>query len=95
MKKKFLTTSPRIIKYQSEIQTISKQLNSFLEKEDLKSLKELIENLQITCPISGTKNWTDVRQFNLMFSTKVGSVSQDATELFLRPETAQGILLIF
>ena len=61
MKKKFLTTSPRIIKYQSEIQTISKQLNSFLEKEDLKSLKELIENLQITCPISGTKNWTDVR----------------------------------
>ena len=45
--KKFLTTSPRIIKSQSEIQTISKQLNSFLEKEDLKSLKELIENLQI------------------------------------------------
>jgi len=93
--KKFLNTSPRIIKYQSEIQTISKQLNSFLEKEDFEGLKELIENLQITCPISGTKNWTDVRQFNLMFSTKVGSVSQDATDLFLRPETAQGIFVNF
>ena len=93
--KKFINTSPRVIKYKSEIQIISKQLNACLEKEDLKSLKELIENLQITCPISGTKNWTDVRQFNLMFSTKVGSVSQDATDLFLRPETAQGIFVNF
>ena len=71
-------------------------MNSFLEKEDFEGLKELIENLQITCPVSGTKNWTDVRQFNLMFfQLKVGSVSEDATDLFLRPKLLRASSLIF
>ena len=46
-------------------------------------------------PISGTRNWTDVRQFNLMFSTQMGSVSEDTNIIYLRPETAQGIFVNF
>lgn len=62
---------------------------------DLAGLKLLIENNKIQCPISGTCNWTDVRQFNLMFSTQMGSVSDEASEIYLRPETAQGIFVNF
>ena len=47
------------------------------------------------CPLSGSKNWTDVRQFNLMFSTQLGSVSDEASTIYLRPETAQGIFVNF
>ena len=65
------------------------------KKIDLADVKKLIEDLEIVCPISGTKNWTDVRQFNLMFSTQMGSVSEDANEIYLRPETAQGIFVNF
>ena len=55
----------------------------------------LIVDLEIVCPISGTKNWTEVRQFNLMFSTELGSVAGDASTIYLRPETAQGIFVNF
>jgi glycyl-tRNA synthetase len=58
-------------------------------------MKKLIEDLEIACPISGSKNWTEVRQFNLMFSTKLGSVSDETNEIYLRPETAQGIFVNF
>ena len=92
---KFSKTSPRIQKHFKEIENISSKLNKFLETEDFKKLKALIESLNIVCPVSGTSNWTDVRQFNLMFGTKVGSVSEEATDLFLRPETAQGIFVNF
>ena len=92
---KFCKTSPRITKYLNEIEHISSKMNSFLENEELVNLKELIESLNIVCPISGTSNWTDVRQFNLMFGTKVGSVADEASDLFLRPETAQGIFVNF
>ena len=92
---KFSKTSPRIQKYFKEIEDISSKLNKFLETEDFKKLKALIESLNIVCPVSGTSNWTDVRQFNLMFGTKVGSLSEEATDLFLRPETAQGIFVNF
>ena len=94
-KDKFLQTSPRVQKYYNEIETVSNKMNQFLEQEDFENLKKLIENLNIVCPVSGTSNWTDVRQFNLMFGTKVGSVSEEATDLFLRPETAQGIFVNF
>ncbi len=67
----------------------------FLEAEDLKGVHELITNEKITCPVSGTANWTEVRQFNLMFSTQVGSVAEDSTTIYLRPETAQGIFVNF
>ena len=62
-------------------------------RNDLAGIKALIEELGIVCPISGTRNWTEVRQFNLMFATKVGSVSEEADTIYLRPETAQGIFV--
>jgi glycyl-tRNA synthetase len=64
-----------------------------MEAEDLADVKQLIEDEQIKCPVSGSMNWTDVRQFNLMFGTQMGSVAEGASTLYLRPETAQGIFL--
>jgi glycyl-tRNA synthetase len=62
---------------------------------DLVEMKKIIEDCEIVCPISGSRNWTDVRQFNLMFSTQLGSVAEDANTIYLRPETAQGIFVNF
>lgn len=78
---------------QSEI--LLKQMESLLSADDMDGLKRLIESNKIACGISGTSNWTDVRQFNLMFSTQIGSVSEEANEIYLRPETAQGIFVNF
>ncbi len=72
-----------------------REMVSLLEREDLKGLHDLIVKEEITCPVSGTSNWTEVRQFNLMFSTQVGSISEEANNIFLRPETAQGIFVNF
>ena len=69
------------------------ELDKALENDDLARLKILIEEHQIVCPISGTRNWTDVRQFNLMFSTQMGAMAEDSDEVYLRPETAQGIFV--
>ena len=66
-----------------------------LEKEDLTDVKALIEELEIACPESGSRNWTDVKQFNLMFDTKLGASADTAMDLYLRPETAQGIFVNF
>lgn len=71
------------------------ELDKALENDDLARLKILIEEHQIVCPISGTRNWTDVRQFNLMFSTQMGAMAEDSDEVYLRPETAQGIFVNF
>ena len=65
------------------------------EHNDLTAIYDLIISLNIVCPISGTKNWTEVRQFNLMFATEIGSVAGDASKIYLRPETAQGIFSNF
>jgi glycyl-tRNA synthetase len=70
-------------------------MEGLLAKDDMAGLKTLIENNKIKCAVSGTGNWTDVRQFNLMFSTQLGSVAEDANEIYLRPETAQGIFVNF
>ena len=91
----FSTTNPRVLGYTKKIKEISKKFNEALEKDDLKSLKKLIEELEIACPVSGSKNWTDVKQFNLMFGTKLGASADSATDLYLRPETAQGIFVNF
>ena len=91
----FSTTNPRVLGYTKKIKEISKKFNEALEKDDLKNLKKLIEELEIVCPISGSKNWTDVKQFNLMFGTKLGASADSATDLYLRPETAQGIFVNF
>jgi glycyl-tRNA synthetase len=70
-------------------------MEQLLAKEDYAGLKSLIEEKNIVCPLSGTKNWTEIRQFNLMFSTQLGSVAEDADTIYLRPETAQGIFVNF
>ncbi|HON17856.1 MAG TPA: glycine--tRNA ligase [Salinivirgaceae bacterium] len=89
----FVTTNPRVVEYQQQIQQIKARLVEVQQNNDLGGFKKLIEDLEIVCPISGTRNWTDVRQFNLMFETKLGSVSDDAATIYLRPETAQGIFV--
>ncbi|MDA8699226.1 glycine--tRNA ligase [Flavobacteriaceae bacterium] len=91
----FKTTNPRVLGYQEKINTILKRLGQSLEKEDLADVKALIEELEIACPESGSRNWTDVKQFNLMFGTKLGASAESAMNLYLRPETAQGIFVNF
>jgi glycyl-tRNA synthetase len=71
------------------------QLEVLDAKGDLTGLKKLIDDYKIVCAISGTSNWTDIRQFNLMFSTELGSVADEASAIYLRPETAQGIFVNF
>ena len=94
-KEQFVTTNPRVVGYQQKSQEILKRLARSLEQEDLADVKSLIEELEIACPLSGSKNWTDVKQFNLMFGTKIGASAETAMELYLRPETAQGIFVNF
>ena len=91
----FKSTNPRVVGYQEKINTILKRLGQSLEKEDLEDVKNLIEELEIACPESGSRNWTDVKQFNLMFGTKLGASAESAMDLYLRPETAQGIFVNF
>ena len=94
-KEQFIATHPRVTAYQEKIDTILKRLGKSLEKEDLNDVKALIEELEIACPESGSRNWTDVKQFNLMFGTQLGASVESAMDLYLRPETAQGIFVNF
>lgn len=94
-KEQFVTTNPRVVGYREKADAILKRLGKSLENEDLADVKALIEELGIVCPLSGSKNWTDVKQFNLMFGTKLGSTAESAMDLYLRPETAQGIFVNF
>jgi glycyl-tRNA synthetase len=91
----YVTTNPRVMEYQGKMEAIKTRFYASLDKNDLGDVKALIEELGIVCPVSGTKNWTDVRQFNLMFSTQMGSVNEDGGIVYLRPETAQGIFVNF
>ena len=91
----FEQTNPRVLGYKEKADTILKRLARSLEDEDLADVKALIEELEIACPLSGSKNWTEVKQFNLMFGTKLGASAESATDLYLRPETAQGIFVNF
>ncbi|WP_397364400.1 glycine--tRNA ligase [Olleya sp. R77988] len=94
-KEEFISTNGRVVGYQEKIDTILKRLGKSLENEDLADVKALIEELEIACPLSGSRNWTDVKQFNLMFGTKLGASAETAMDLYLRPETAQGIFVNF
>ncbi len=91
----FRTTNPRVVEYQKKIDDINERLKSAMGSGDMAAMKKLIEDLEIADPISGSRNWTDVRQFNLMFSTEIGSLAEEANTIFLRPETAQGIFVNF
>ena len=79
----------------TEANALQEEMDRLIAADDLPGLKQLIEDQKIKCGVSGTCNWTEVRQFNLMFSTQLGSVSEDASEIYLRPETAQGIFVNF
>lgn len=91
----FVNTNPRVIRYKTQQKEILERLARSLEKEDLADVKALIEELEIADPETGSKNWTDVKQFNLMFGTKLGASADSAINLYLRPETAQGIFVNF
>ncbi len=91
----FRATNPNVQRNATKITEIEDRMRETLGKEDLEGVKKLIEDLEIACPVSGSKNWTEVRQFNLMFSTEMGSVAGDASKIYLRPETAQGIFVNF
>lgn len=89
----FVSTNGRVVGYQEKIDAIMGRFVRAMEADDLADVKQLIEDEEIKCPVSGSMNWTDVRQFNLMFGTQMGSVAEGASTLYLRPETAQGIFL--
>lgn len=91
--KQFRETNQRVLAKQAKINETHKSFVTALENDDLKELKQIIIDAEIACPISGSRNWTDVRQFNLMFSIQIGSVSDEANTIYLRPETAQGIFV--
>ena len=91
--KQFMETTPRVQEILSSVEDIKSKMVSAFENDNLAQVKNLIDELEIKCPISGTCNWTEVRQFNLMFKTKLGASEDSSMDLFLRPETAQGIFL--
>jgi len=94
-KEQFVATNARVLEYAQKADEIAKRLARSLEKEDLADVKALIEELEIADLETGSRNWTDVKQFNLMFGTKLGATADTAMDLFLRPETAQGIFVNF
>lgn len=91
----FRATNPNVLRNVQKAEEVRRRMNDALNANDLDAVKQLIIDCEIVCPISGTRNWTDVRQFNLMFSTQMGSVSDDTNIIYLRPETAQGIFVNF
>ncbi|WP_456460796.1 glycine--tRNA ligase [Reichenbachiella sp.] len=92
-KEEFLSTNGRVLDNQKKIDDINARFKKDIEEENFEDLKLLIEELGIADPVSGSKNWTDVKQFNLMFSTELGAVTDGASKIYLRPETAQGIFV--
>ena len=94
-KDQFVATNPRVVGYNEKCSAIMSRFSAAMDKKDLHDVKALIEELGIVCPVSGTKNWTEVRQFNLMFKTQMGATAEGASDLYLRPETAQGIFVNF
>jgi glycyl-tRNA synthetase len=93
--KQFRETNGRVVERQKRIDDTLTRMNKLLSEGDMAGLKDLIDELEITCPVSGSKNWTDVRQFNLMFNTQLGNIAGEEGKLYLRPETAQGIFVNF
>ena len=91
----FITTNPRVVRYLEQKNEALTRMARSLENEDLADIKNLIEELEIADPDTGSRNWTEVRQFNLMFGTKLGASADSAMDLYLRPETAQGIFVNF
>ncbi len=91
----FCQTNGRVKEYTAKRDEIHARFAKAMNDNDLAELKQIIVDYEVVCPISGTKNWTDVRQFNLMFATDMGSTADGTTKIYLRPETAQGIFVNF
>jgi glycyl-tRNA synthetase len=91
--KVFRETNTRVLENQQKWDALHNRFAVALNNIDLAELKQIIEDNEIVCPISGTRNWTEVRQFNLMFSTEMGSTADSSLKIYLRPETAQGIFV--
>lgn len=91
----FRETNPRALKYKEKIEGIRKRFVDALESDNLEELRQIIVDEEIADPESGSRNWSEVRQFNLMFKTELGAVAGDATDIYMRPETAQGIFVNF
>ncbi|PXV61013.1 glycyl-tRNA synthetase [Dysgonomonas alginatilytica] len=91
----FRETNPRVLENQAKRDEVHARFAKALNDSDLEELRNIILDCEIVCPISGTRNWTEVRQFNLMFATEMGSTADGAMKVYLRPETAQGIFVNF
>lgn len=78
-----------------DAERLLERMNKYLVKEEFDKLRDLLIENKICCAVSNTLNWTEIRQFNLMFSTEVGAVAEDSSKIYLRPETAQGIFVNF
>ena len=89
----FRSTNPRVLANQEKQDSLHARFVNALNDNNLEELKQIIIDEEIVCPISGSRDWTDVRQFNLMFSTDMGSTSESSNKIYLRPETAQGIFV--
>ena len=88
-------TNPQVLENIRKKEELTARMAKALNENDLVELRQIIVDNKIVCPISGTSNWTEVRQFNLMFSTEMGSTAEGASKIYLRPETAQGIFVNF
>ncbi|MBM3420271.1 MAG: glycine--tRNA ligase [Bacteroidetes bacterium] len=91
----FRKTNPRVMANQEKIDEINKRFSEAINTGNLNDVRQIIIDCEIVCPVSGSRNWTEVRQFNLMFATEMGSTAEGATKVYLRPETAQGIFVNF
>ena len=90
---KYRATSPRVAEEVAKREALHQRYKDAMQGPDLEALRQIILDEGIVCPISGTRNWTEVRQFNLMFSTEMGSTADGSMKIYLRPETAQGIFV--
>jgi glycyl-tRNA synthetase len=91
--KQFKETNPRVLANQKKYEELHTRFAKALNDVDLNELKQIIVDQAIVCPVSGSRNWTEVRQFNLMFATEMGATAEGASKVYLRPETAQGIFV--
>jgi glycyl-tRNA synthetase len=91
----YRTTNARVLEHQAKRDSLHERYKKAMNDNDLEGLRQIIMDEGIVDPISGTTHWTDVRQFNLMFSTEMGSTSDGSLKVYLRPETAQGIFVNF
>lgn len=89
----FRSTNGRVLEHQAKRDALHERYSKAMNAGDLNELRQIILDEEIVCPISGTKNWTEVRQFNLMFSTEMGASAEGSMKVYLRPETAQGIFV--